>query len=145
MGIMPTKTELALEQTQQGVSDEVLNIKVILHSIHSDDGNPFNVNIKQALRKNITEELRIELKATGVAQLATNGDLGEVVTTCERSQVQVSPYGFSLKFEADRDYLLEQNGIKSVFVHVPLFLTIDEDTQMRFAASLLEVLASSYQ
>lgn len=39
----------------------------------------------------------------------------------------------------------EQNGIKSVFVHVPLFLTIDEDTQMRFAASLLEVLASSYQ
>ncbi|XP_050382963.1 uncharacterized protein LOC126799744 [Argentina anserina] len=36
----------------------------------------------------------------------------------------------------------EQNGIKSLFVHVPLFLTIDEDTQMKFAASLLEVLAS---
>ncbi|KAK6143831.1 hypothetical protein DH2020_024179 [Rehmannia glutinosa] len=36
----------------------------------------------------------------------------------------------------------EQNGIKSLFVHVPLFLTIDEETQMQFAASLLEVLAS---
>uniref|UniRef100_A0A5B6ZU85 Putative pyroglutamyl-peptidase 1-like protein n=1 Tax=Davidia involucrata TaxID=16924 RepID=A0A5B6ZU85_DAVIN len=38
----------------------------------------------------------------------------------------------------------EQNGIKSLFVHVPLFLTIDEETQMQFAASLLEVLASIY-
>ncbi|KAK7379159.1 hypothetical protein VNO80_04612 [Phaseolus coccineus] len=36
----------------------------------------------------------------------------------------------------------EQNGIKSLFVHVPLFLTINEETQMKFAASLLEVLAS---
>ncbi|KZV43678.1 pyroglutamyl-peptidase 1-like protein [Dorcoceras hygrometricum] len=36
----------------------------------------------------------------------------------------------------------DQNGIKSIFVHVPLFLTIDEETQMRFAASLLEVIAS---
>ncbi|XP_073041620.1 uncharacterized protein [Primulina eburnea] len=34
------------------------------------------------------------------------------------------------------------NGIKSIFVHVPLFLTIDEETQMQFAASLLEVIAS---
>ncbi|KAL2511780.1 Peptidase C15 [Abeliophyllum distichum] len=38
----------------------------------------------------------------------------------------------------------EQNGIKSLFVHVPLFLTIDEETQMQFAASLLKVLASLY-
>ncbi|KAJ4822333.1 hypothetical protein Tsubulata_013478 [Turnera subulata] len=36
----------------------------------------------------------------------------------------------------------EQNGNKSLFVHVPLFLTIDEDTQMQFAASLLEALGS---
>jgi pyroglutamyl-peptidase len=36
----------------------------------------------------------------------------------------------------------EQNGIKSLFVHVPLFLTIDEETQMKFVASLFEVLAS---
>ncbi|KAM7273253.1 hypothetical protein ACFE04_027917 [Oxalis oulophora] len=38
----------------------------------------------------------------------------------------------------------EQNGITSLFVHVPLFLTIDEETQMQFSASLLEVLASLY-
>ncbi|KAJ9186034.1 hypothetical protein P3X46_005592 [Hevea brasiliensis] len=38
----------------------------------------------------------------------------------------------------------EQNGIQSLFVHVPLFLTINEETQMQFAASLLEVLASLY-
>ncbi|XP_008781065.2 pyrrolidone-carboxylate peptidase [Phoenix dactylifera] len=36
----------------------------------------------------------------------------------------------------------EQHRIKSLFVHVPLFLTIDEETQMQFAASLLEILAS---
>lgn len=36
----------------------------------------------------------------------------------------------------------EQNGIKSLFVHVPLFFTINEETQMQFAASLLEVLAT---
>ncbi|KAK8484844.1 hypothetical protein V6N11_057074 [Hibiscus sabdariffa] len=32
----------------------------------------------------------------------------------------------------------EGSGVKSLFVHVPLFLTIDEETQMKFAASLLE-------
>ncbi|GJR95770.1 hypothetical protein Tco_0267944 [Tanacetum coccineum] len=44
-----TKTELTLEQTQQGVSDEVLNIRVMPKSIHNDDGNPSRANIKQAL------------------------------------------------------------------------------------------------
>ncbi|XP_042496573.1 pyrrolidone-carboxylate peptidase-like [Macadamia integrifolia] len=36
----------------------------------------------------------------------------------------------------------EQKGHKSLFVHVPLFSRIDEETQMQFAASLLEALAS---
>ncbi|KAG0472108.1 hypothetical protein HPP92_016654 [Vanilla planifolia] len=36
----------------------------------------------------------------------------------------------------------EEHGIKSLFVHVPLFLTINEDIQMQFAASVLEVLSS---
>ncbi|KAI8023213.1 hypothetical protein ACSBR2_003917 [Camellia fascicularis] len=36
----------------------------------------------------------------------------------------------------------EQNGIKSLFVHVPLFLAIDEETQMQFVASLLDILSS---
>ncbi|GJW89765.1 hypothetical protein Tco_0167318 [Tanacetum coccineum] len=51
MGIMPTKTEVALKQTQQGVSDEVLNIRVKLLSIHNDEENPTSANIKQTLRQ----------------------------------------------------------------------------------------------
>jgi pyroglutamyl-peptidase len=35
----------------------------------------------------------------------------------------------------------EQHGIKSLFVHVPLFMTIDEEVQMHFVASFLELLA----
>lgn len=35
----------------------------------------------------------------------------------------------------------EQNGNKSLFVHVPLFSSINEETQMRFTASLLEAIA----
>ncbi|XP_031277007.1 uncharacterized protein LOC116135445 isoform X1 [Pistacia vera] len=37
----------------------------------------------------------------------------------------------------------EQNCHKSLFVHVPLFSKIDEETQMQFAASLLEAIAST--
>ena len=37
----------------------------------------------------------------------------------------------------------EKNGNKSLFVHVPLFSRIDEETQMRFTASLLEAIASA--
>ncbi|GKA81215.1 hypothetical protein Tco_0787907 [Tanacetum coccineum] len=48
---MQNKTELTPEQTQQGVSDEVLNIRVIPYSIYNDDGNPTSANIKQALRQ----------------------------------------------------------------------------------------------
>ncbi|OIW07075.1 hypothetical protein TanjilG_02709 [Lupinus angustifolius] len=44
-------------------------------------------------------------------------------------------YYHSLRFS-------EQNGTKSLFVHVPLFFVIEEETQMQFAGSLLEVLAS---
>nr|GEV20211.1 hypothetical protein [Tanacetum cinerariifolium] len=34
-----------------------------------------------------------------LAQMATKGNLGEVVTTCERSWVQASPWGFSFRSE----------------------------------------------
>lgn len=37
----------------------------------------------------------------------------------------------------------EQKGNKSLFVHVPLFSRIDEETQMRFTSSLLEAIASA--
>lgn len=36
----------------------------------------------------------------------------------------------------------EKHGIKSLFVHFPLFLAIEEEVQMQFVASLLEVLTS---
>lgn len=37
----------------------------------------------------------------------------------------------------------EQKGHKSLFVHVPLFSRVDEATQMKFAASLLEAIAGT--
>ncbi|KAJ9708884.1 hypothetical protein PVL29_000736 [Vitis rotundifolia] len=37
----------------------------------------------------------------------------------------------------------EQKGHKSLFVHVPLFSKIDKETQMQFAASLLEAIAAT--
>lgn len=39
--------------------------------------------------------------------------------------------------------LAEQRGGRSLFVHVPPFSRIDEETQMNFVASLLEAIASS--
>ncbi|GAB2297404.1 hypothetical protein Dimus_031509 [Dionaea muscipula] len=39
--------------------------------------------------------------------------------------------------------IAEQKGHKSLFVHVPLFSKIDEETQMKFTASLLEAIAST--
>lgn len=39
--------------------------------------------------------------------------------------------------------LAEQRGSRSLFVHVPPFSRIDEETQMNFVASLLEAIASS--
>ncbi|KAF8017544.1 hypothetical protein BT93_H2657 [Corymbia citriodora subsp. variegata] len=40
--------------------------------------------------------------------------------------------------------LAEQRGGRSLFVHVPPFSRIDQETQMNFVASLLEAIASSY-
>ncbi|ONI30431.1 hypothetical protein PRUPE_1G251000 [Prunus persica] len=37
----------------------------------------------------------------------------------------------------------EEKGHKSLFVHVPLFSRVDEETQMRFVASLLEAIAAT--
>ncbi|KAM4108002.1 hypothetical protein ACB094_03G011700 [Castanea mollissima] len=72
------------------------------------------------------EEITKALAKMGY-EVMTSDDAGRFV--CNHA------YYHSLQFA-------EQNGNKSLFVHVPLFLTIDEDTQMQFAASLLEVLAS---
>ncbi|KAF3954033.1 hypothetical protein CMV_020574 [Castanea mollissima] len=68
------------------------------------------------------EEITKALAKMGY-EVMTSDDVGRFV--CNHA------YYHSLQFA-------EQNGNKSLFVHVPLFLTIDEDTQMQFAASLLE-------
>ncbi|XP_054794416.1 uncharacterized protein LOC129306341 [Prosopis cineraria] len=72
------------------------------------------------------EEITKELTKKGY-DVMTSDDAGRFVCNYV--------YYHSLRFA-------EQSGIKSLFVHVPLFLTIDEDTQMQFVASLLEALAS---
>ncbi|EPS64465.1 hypothetical protein M569_10313 [Genlisea aurea] len=63
--------------------------------------------------------------------------MGYQVTTSDDAGRFVCNYVYyhSLRFA-------ELNGVKSLFVHVPLFVTIDEETQMGFAAALLEVVAS---
>lgn len=76
-----------------------------------------------------THEIMKALSCMGYSVL-TSDDAGRFVCNYV--------YYHSLKFS-------EQHGSKSIFVHVPLFLTINEDTQMRFAASLLEVIASLQQ
>nr|GEX25448.1 hypothetical protein [Tanacetum cinerariifolium] len=47
-------------------------------------------------------------KPSGLAQMATKGNLGEVVTTCERSWVQASPWRFSFRSERSGVYLLRR-------------------------------------
>lgn len=74
------------------------------------------------------EEITKALAAKGY-EVMTSDDAGRFV--CNYI------YYHSLRFS-------EENGTKSLFVHVPLFSTIDEATQMQFAASLLEVLAMLY-
>ena len=74
------------------------------------------------------EEITKALAAKGY-EVMTSDDAGRFVCNYV--------YYHSLRFS-------EQNGTKSLFVHVPLFTTIDEETQMQFAASLLEVLATLY-
>ncbi|XP_076954999.1 uncharacterized protein LOC143629673 [Bidens hawaiensis] len=66
-------------------------------------------------------------------------DMGYDVVTSDDAGRFVCNYVYyhSLRFAV-------QNGIKSLFVHVPDFETIDKNTQMQFVASLLEVLASLY-
>nr|GEU50236.1 hypothetical protein [Tanacetum cinerariifolium] len=57
-GIVWTEIELVLEQTQQGTSYEVSNIRVI-PKYHSEDGNPARANIKQALSRRLFLRLNL--------------------------------------------------------------------------------------
>ncbi|KAK2977193.1 hypothetical protein RJ640_008818 [Escallonia rubra] len=83
----------------------------------------------------ISRTRKTSLPADEITKALAN--MGHEVMTSDDAGRFVCNYVYyhSLRFS-------EQKGTKSLFVHVPLFLTIDEDTQMQFAASLLEVLAS---
>jgi len=77
----------------------------------------------------------------------TSLPVNEISTALAKMGYDVSPSDDAGRFVCNYVYyhslrFAEQQGIKSLFVHVPLFMTINKETQMQFVASLLEVLAS---
>ncbi|RZR70483.1 hypothetical protein BHM03_00000092 [Ensete ventricosum] len=79
--------------------------------------------------------------------LQTSLPVNEIVKSLSKMGYDVMPSDDAGRFVCNFVYyhslrFAEHNRIKSLFVHVPLFSTIDEETQMEFVASLLKVLAS---
>ncbi|URD80764.1 Pyroglutamyl peptidase [Musa troglodytarum] len=77
----------------------------------------------------------------------TSLPVNEIVKNLSKMGYDVMPSDDAGRFVCNFVYyhsllFAEHNRIKSLFVHVPLFSTIDEETQMEFVASLLKVLAS---
>jgi len=77
----------------------------------------------------------------------TSLPVNEISTALAKMGYDVSPSDDAGRFVCNYVYyhslrFAEQQGIESLFVHVPLFMTINKETQMQFVASLLEVLAS---
>ncbi|URD80359.1 Pyroglutamyl peptidase [Musa troglodytarum] len=77
----------------------------------------------------------------------TSLPVNEIVKALSKMGYNITPSDDAGRFVCNFVYyhsllFAEQNGMKSLFVHVPLFLTIDEETQMEFVASLLKVLVS---
>uniref|UniRef100_A0A1J3E795 Pyrrolidone-carboxylate peptidase n=1 Tax=Noccaea caerulescens TaxID=107243 RepID=A0A1J3E795_NOCCA len=73
--------------------------------------------------------------------------VGEITKALEKKGFEVITSDDAGRFVCNYVYyhslrFAEQNKTNSLFVHVPLFVAVDEETQMRFTASLLEVLAS---
>ncbi|XP_008793297.2 pyrrolidone-carboxylate peptidase-like isoform X1 [Phoenix dactylifera] len=79
----------------------------------------------------------------------TSLPVNEIVNGLAKMGYDVMPSDDAGRFVCNYVYyqslrFAEQHRIKSLFVHVPLFLTIDENSQMQFAASLLEVCAQRW-
>uniref|UniRef100_A0A0E0GMT5 Pyrrolidone-carboxylate peptidase n=1 Tax=Oryza nivara TaxID=4536 RepID=A0A0E0GMT5_ORYNI len=77
----------------------------------------------------------------------TTVPVNEVNKSLQQMGFDVAPSDDAGRFVCNYVYyqslrFAEQRGIKSLFVHFPLFTTISEEVQMNFVASLLEVLAS---
>ncbi|KAJ0980558.1 hypothetical protein J5N97_008813 [Dioscorea zingiberensis] len=77
----------------------------------------------------------------------TSLPVSEIVKALESMGYEVTHSNNAGRFVCNYVYyhsllFAEKHRIKSIFVHVPLFYTINEEQQMQFVASLLEVLAS---
>ncbi|CAD5315752.1 unnamed protein product [Arabidopsis thaliana] len=77
----------------------------------------------------------------------TNLPVEEITKALEKNGFEVITSDDAGRFVCNYVYyhslrFAEQNKTRSLFVHVPLFVAVDEETQMRFTVSLLEVLAS---
>lgn len=82
-----------------------------------------------------------------VYDLQTTLPVEEITKALEKKGFEVTQSDDAGRFVCNYVYyhslrFAEQNKTNSLFVHVPLFIALDEETQMRFTVSLLEVLAS---
>ncbi|URD80361.1 Pyroglutamyl peptidase [Musa troglodytarum] len=80
----------------------------------------------------------------------TSLPVNEIVKALSKMGYNITPSDDAGRFVCNFVYyhsllFAEQNGMKSLFVHVPLFLTIDEETQMEFVASLLKKKRHQYR
>ncbi|KAK6252521.1 hypothetical protein QUC31_014241 [Theobroma cacao] len=91
------------------------------------------------------QQFALEKQAVNEATFRCPDELG---WQPQQLQVVAEDGGTYRKREADLYAIMstttaEQKGHKSLFVHVPIFSKINEETQMQFSASLLEAIAST--
>lgn len=100
----------------------------ILCSFSGNSPRLFNIFIFCFLKTSLSTEAILKFLKKKGFDVVISDDAGRFVCNYV--------YYHSLRFA-------EQKGHKSLFVHVPLFSTIDEDTQMQFVATLFEAVAST--
>ncbi|RZC56077.1 hypothetical protein C5167_014926 [Papaver somniferum] len=118
---------------------------------------PLYLTLKSAVKSLDSESANLGQTIWNVPIVPTDGDtsktretalpVDEIIAALTKMGYGVTKSNDAGRFVCNYVYyhslrFAEENKIKSLFVHVPLFMTIDEETQMQFAASLLEVLAS---
>nr|GEY91948.1 ribonuclease H-like domain-containing protein [Tanacetum cinerariifolium] len=135
VGPVTYKLELPLELSRLYNTFHVSNLKkcyagepldVLLDGLHFDDKlhfveEPIKIKDREVKRLKQSRILIVKVRwnstrgcqPSGLAQMATKDNLGEVVTTCERSWVQASPWGFSFRSEKGVGF------IKAKYVNSP--------------------------
>uniref|UniRef100_A0A0R0EZU1 Pyrrolidone-carboxylate peptidase n=1 Tax=Glycine max TaxID=3847 RepID=A0A0R0EZU1_SOYBN len=95
------------------------------------------------------QQLPIVLEDGGISQTRkTSMHVDAILKSLKKGAYDVMISGNAGRFVCNYVYyhslrFAEQKGNKSLFVHVPLFARIDQETQMRFTASLLDAIASA--